>query len=79
MQMTGYTIFSLFPLINAILTIVYVKPYREFTIRLLTQSLTKIGVAGRRVSVVWVDDRPGRSDNAPSVSTHSARRSHSVI
>ncbi|KAH7715914.1 SRN-1 protein [Aphelenchoides avenae] len=79
MQMTGYTIFSLFPLINAILTIVFVKPYREFTIRRLTQSLTKIGVTGRG-SVVWVDNQPSRSGNAPSVSTQSARRTrHSVI
>ncbi|KAH7699087.1 hypothetical protein AAVH_33810, partial [Aphelenchoides avenae] len=50
--MAGFTFVSLFPLVNATLTIVFVKPYRDFTLQLLTNPARKIG--GRRPGVLWL-------------------------
>ncbi|KAH7703275.1 hypothetical protein AAVH_29554, partial [Aphelenchoides avenae] len=64
--MAGFTFFSLFPLINAVLTIAFVKPYRDFTLQLLTNPARKVG--GARGSVFWMSTPDMRVRNRPSVS-----------
>ncbi|KAH7695054.1 hypothetical protein AAVH_37891 [Aphelenchoides avenae] len=69
--MAGFIVFSSFPLINATLTIVFVKPYRDFTVHLLRRRARK-SVEGRN-DVALTPDLRSRVARVPSVSTISMR------
>ncbi|KAH7703854.1 hypothetical protein AAVH_28970, partial [Aphelenchoides avenae] len=74
--MIGFLVFSSFPLINAVLTIAFVKPYRDFTLHLLVRR------KNARNSVVWTTDQQAAAAaragaRNQSISTSSLRNTHS--